>query len=110
MSRHVQSNFELLKALEKMNSRQRVHFLRHADNSLITAICECALNVLKGNVALTRNQKSYLARMKKLIRMLAKKTVSLKKKRKHLVQKGGGILIPLLVNAAISALISQLSS
>lgn len=110
MSRHVRTNFELLKALEKMNSRQRVHFLKHADNSLILAICECALNVLKGNVELSKVQKSYLARMKKLIRMLAKKTVSLKKKKKHLVQKGGGILIPLLINAAISALVSQLGS
>jgi len=92
-----------------MNSRQRVHFLKHSDNSLICAICECALNVLKGNVTLTQDQKSYLARMKKLIRLLAKKSVSLKKKKKHLVQKGGGVLIPLLVNAAISALVSQLS-
>jgi len=109
MSRYVTTNIELLKALQKMNSRQRVQFLQHADNSLITAICECALNVLKGNVELTKVQKSYLSRMKKFIRLLAKKTVSLKKKRKHLVQKGGSILIPLLVNAAISALISQLS-
>jgi len=106
----VKTNFELLKALGKMNSRQRVQFLKHADNSLIIAICECALNILNGNVLLTENQKCYLARMKKLLRLLAKKTVSLKKKKKHLVQKGRGVLIPLLVNAAISALISQLSS
>ena len=92
-----------------MNSRQRVHFLQHADNSLIAAICECALNILKGNVELTKAQKAYLSRMKKFIRLLAKKSVSLKKKRKHIVQKGGSFLIPLLVNAAISALITQLA-
>lgn len=108
MSRHIVNNFELLQALGKMNSRQRVEFLKHSDISLILAICECALNVLKGNVELRDNQKRRLARFKKFIRMLAQKKVPWKRKKKHLIQKGGAVWIPLLINAAISALLSQL--
>lgn len=54
-----------------MNVEQRVNFLRHADSHLIEAICECALNTLKGCVPLDSKQKTNLSRYKKLLRTLA---------------------------------------
>lgn len=105
MSRNVRNNLELLKALQKMNVKQRTNFLKDADPSLVLAICECALNTLKGNVPLKSGQKKKLVRFKKLLRALTKNPRNWKSKRRLLVQKGGALL-PLLLSTALSALLS----
>ena len=61
---------------------------------VIRTLCECALNVLKGNVPLTAHQKTKLRKHKKRLRTLVNKKVSLKKKR-SVLQTGGflGVLL-----------------
>lgn len=103
MSRNVRKNMEMFRALQKMNPQQRSNVLKAADSSLVIAICECALNTLKGNVPMSTPLKRKLSRFKKFLRTLAKNTTSWKRKRKFLVQKGGAI-IPLLLGAVLSAL------
>lgn len=59
-----------------------------ADRSLVECLCECADNILKGNVQLTPTQKTKLRKNKTGLRTLAQKSVSLQKK-KAVLQKGG---------------------
>jgi hypothetical protein len=63
---------------------------------VISAICECSLNLLKGIVPLTPRQKRRLVRYKAHLRDLANKKVSRKRKRQRLNQKGGNLLSDLL--------------
>ena len=79
-----------------------------ADRSLIECLCECADNILKGNVPLTTPQKEKLRKNKTGLRELAKKSVSLKKK-KDILQKGGflgSLLAP--IASVVAPLISKL--
>ena len=72
--------------------------LKSASGDLIKCLCECVLNVIKGNVPLTPAQKRRLKRHKKDLRFLAKRNSSLTKKKKVL-QKGGllpAVLAPIL--------------
>ena len=62
--------------------------LRGASPDLINALCECSLNILKGNVRLTTAQKKRLSRYKHGLRALSKKGTSLKR-RKKILHKGG---------------------
>lgn len=98
MSRSVNINLELLKAIVKLDSRRSL--LKVADKSLVTAICECALNILNGNVEITQEQKEKLRKYKTFLRLLAKSKTPWQERRKAIVNKGNTV-IPLLVEAAL---------
>ncbi|GFW96208.1 iron-uptake system-binding protein [Trichonephila clavipes] len=88
-------------------SKSKAALLRNCTNSLIKALCECTINILKGNVPLTKHRKSRLPPYKKVLRKLASRKVPLYKKRKLLVQKGEGFL-SFLIPAAVSVISSLL--
>ena len=72
--------------------------IRDADRSLILCLCECAKNVLKGNVHLSEDQFCTLSPYKEELRELVSKTVPIERK-KEVLQIGGilpGLLAPLL--------------
>ena len=74
--------------------------IKNADAGLIKCLCECALNILKGNVPLTPSQKQKLKRHKTQLRALVKRSQPLSKKKRTL-QKGGfmpAILAPILTS------------
>ena len=64
--------------LQKTKPCIRKHIITKADGSLVDCLCECADNILRGNVSLTKPQKEKLARNKAGLRALTKKSVSLK--------------------------------
>lgn len=105
----------LLEALRHADKNQRLAILKNADSKLIKYICECALNVLKGVVALKDCQKKKLKKFKNTLRKLASKGVkksrksSWKKKKRILVQKGGS-LIPLLLSPILDGIFSTIFS
>lgn len=94
-------HLQLLKLLKK--ARKKSIFLKKCSNSVVKCVCECALNLLRGNIPLTQRQKSRLASYKRTLRTLSKKKVPLFKKRRLLVQKGEGFL-SFLIPAAVSVL------
>lgn len=96
MSDRVRRNIDFLTVLTKCNKKQRTALLEHCDKELILTLSEVAINVLKGIVHLTPAQKSKLRRFKKQLRTLADRQVSLKHKKRHLVQSGGSLLLSLL--------------
>ena len=62
--------------------------IKGADKDLVDTLCECGLNVLKGNVPLSPGQKKRLKAHKNTLRALSQKKQSLQKK-KTLLQRGG---------------------
>lgn len=98
----------ILKALFHLNDKQRKALLQTADSKLIRHICECALNVLIGNVPLQKSHKSRLRRHAKTLRKLAEPCVSLSKKKKIIVQRGG--FLPALLAPIIGTLLASIIS
>jgi hypothetical protein len=84
--------------LQKARPCIRKHLFTKADRSLVNCLCECADNIFRGNVPLTKLQNE----------KLTKKSVSLKKK-KAILQKGGfwgSLLAP--IASVVTPLLSSL--
>lgn len=103
MPRAVRMNYELLQAIVKLNKHQRTSLIRVADKSLVTAICECFLNILNGNVPLTKEVKNKLVRYKQSIRSLADSKGLWQSKRLLLVKKAEK-LVPLVIATVLDYL------
>jgi hypothetical protein len=76
-------------------------------SQLIRVICECCLNILKGNVKLSKREKSRLKRHRLLLRRLAERKPL--KSKQNLLQHGGGAFLPLLLAPIISAITGALA-
>lgn len=96
-----------LSFLSKARPRMVQSIIKTADKELIHCLCECAHNILKGNVPLSSDQKSKLKRHKRILRTLEDKQVSLNKKRSKL-QTGG--FLPALLAPLIGTVIAPLAS
>jgi len=83
--------------------------LKKANNKELKSICECTLNILKGNVNLSHNKYKTLKPFKNHLHTLVKKRVPLKTKKQFIIQKGRGF-IPLIASVAASLISSYLAS
>lgn len=90
-------NAVLLHALCHLDKQQRTSLLRTIDKNGVRAICECALNTLNGTVPLKKNERVRLSKHKQVLRRLTNKTGCWKTKKRVIVQKGEGFLLPLLL-------------
>lgn len=97
----------LLTALIHATPKERKALLKVCGNSRIRTVCECAYNVLRGNVPLAKKSKGQLSKHKAALRRLVKRGEGWAKKRKYLIQKGGGVIIPLLLSAVLQAALSR---
>ena len=107
MSARVKRNFDLLKWLCRCKSSAQKSVLHHADRDVVDTICEVCLNVLKGNVPMSPEQKRRLSKHKHTLRRLASSSRSSDKAKRVLVQKG--VFLSALLPALISGLGSLLS-
>ncbi len=103
MSDRVKKYIPRLKLLSKASPHMRKAILANCDKGTMQCICECAKNVLKGNVPINREQMQKLRRHKKSLRELVRKKTSLQKKRR-IVQTGG------FIGAIIAPVLSALGS
>ena len=109
----------ILYALYHLNNEERAALLKKARPALVKVICECALNILSGNIPLTKSQKSNLRKHVHILRKLVvaepghRNGVDRKhfgrKKKKLIVQKGSGF-IPALLAPLLGTLLSSLLS
>jgi len=98
----------ILKLLEEGDSKTRKKVLKLADKEIIRVICECALNILNGNVPLDPEKKQTLGKFKSVMRKLAQRGENWKRKKRYL-QTGRGLnLIPLLLSPILSGVINSL--
>ena len=113
-------------AIEKMSGRMKKHapclqlltetrnaklwkaILEHADPEFISALCECAKNILRGNVNMTSHEKSRLRKYRSKLQLLVRKCgLSVKQKCRKLQQTGGflpALLAPLAASVVIPLL------
>lgn len=104
----MKRNWELLKVLSKAKPKQRKAIVATSSNDLVLAICEVVDNMLKGTLKLNAQQKKKLGHYKSVLREIANRKVSQKKKKELIVQKGGflgTLLVPAL--SLIASLIGQ---
>ena len=94
-------------ALSNSSPQMCKAMIKHADPGLVKCLCECALNILKGNVPITAAQKRKLSRHKADLRSLAQAKTSAKKKKK-ILQKGG--ILPILAKVALPVFTTLLGS
>ncbi len=92
---------------------KRIHkdILSRAPPNVIKRICDAALNAREGQVILSKKQKQLLARHRKTIEKLLQKSIPVERKRRVLVQQGGGIaavIIPVILSAVLEALGSKI--
>lgn len=96
-----------LQLIKHCPEQLRKQLLKRLPSSAFKAICECTLNVLKGNVPLNKQQKKILQRYKNTLRQIGTKKGSLITKKKLIVQKGG--FLNVLIPAALSAITSLIN-
>ena len=90
MSKQMKDNLAYLHVLAKCKPKVRKALFEHGPADLITCICECSLNLLKGLIPLSPTQKRTLSRYKKHLRILADKK-SLDKRKNIFSSKKEGI-------------------
>ena len=90
MSKRLKAHAPYLHVLVNGTAKQREGILRGADKELVYCLCECALNVLQGNVKLQGKEKHQLKKYKQRLRDLANKKIALRTKRKLLLKQKGG--------------------
>ena len=95
MSRRVKTHAVLLNTLAHCSPTQRKLILKTADKGLVDAICECVVNLVRGNIKLSPAQKKTFAKQKRYLRKLADRKTALKTRKNILVQRGG-FFLPLL--------------
>lgn len=104
-----QKNADILRAICHLNAKQRSALLSKANPELIRCICECAFNILKGNVPLEKKYKTRLRKHAPILRKLVNRSDNFSKKKKIIVQNGGflpSLLIP-IVSTILTALLSK---
>ena len=101
---------DFLNLLAKSRSaKRRKQIIDVARPEDISAVSECALNLLKNNIPLSDKNFKKFYKCKHNIRNLARKRTSLKKKKLIIHQKGGFLqyLIPLAI-ASITELVKKI--
>lgn len=107
MSAKVRRHANTLALLAKAKPALCQAVVKGADKDFIHCLCECAHNILKGSVSLTKAQKAKLARYKQGLRNVVKKTTSLQRKRK-IFQTGG--FLPALLGPLLAPVIAPLAT
>ena len=98
MSLRMKRQALVLETLAKAHPHICRAILRGADKDLLQCLSECALNIKRGNVFLTPNEKAALVKYRLKVQKLSDKKTPLKEKHK-IVQTGGfsaALLAPLL--------------
>ena len=95
--RRLTKHTSILKTLAKAKPHMRKAIIKSAGLSLITCLCDCAINTLKGNVKMSKHQYRKIRRHKHDLRALKNSRTTAEKKR--IIQSGGflgALLRPIL--------------
>ena len=109
----IRDNRVFLEMLSKSNPKYRKSLISGAPPEIMKLLSECALNILKGTITLTNEEKAKLRKHKKGLREMATSKVSNRTKKK-IVQRGGMLqallkpvlkaTLPLVVNHIVNSL------
>lgn len=107
MSVRFRRNINLLKDLYKASAKDKKKIIESASKDLVKAICECACNIIRGNVPLTTKQFNQLKKCHKQLKSLTGKS-SVESKRK-IIQQGGflGLLLKPIAQLLLGGLVNR---
>ena len=105
MTNRVKTQLPILKKLKKCSAKERKALLARGGKPLQLCLRECAINILRGNLHLTKSQHTRLRKHKAKLRDLSKAKTS-NKKRLDIEQKGG--FLPLLLAPVLGAVLGGL--
>ena len=93
--------------LSKLTStKDRKKFIKHLlTTNQIQTICEIVHNILHGKFPIKSKIKQKLFKYKQALRLLKCPKISIEKKRKILIQKGG--FLPILLGSVVSSLLNH---
>ena len=106
----IKKHGSMVMAMMQATPQIRKKLVKDSPSEVIRCVSECSHNVLKGNVHLSSAQKKKLYPSRQHLRRLASKSISVKKKKQILNQKGGFLsllapaLLPLLGKAVIGGI------
>ena len=103
-------NEHLLRHLYHAKPKRRKELLKHADKDLIAALCDCADNILKENIALSPREKRRLSGKKRILMELADPKIKIAKKQRAFKRQTGGALfsiVPALLAPLIAGLLAK---
>lgn len=105
----MRENGRMISALARYPPRRRKDILRHAPRELVHALSEGCLNILRGNVPLSRQRYTKLRQHRRLVHELANPSTGLRRKQRIIQQRGGfvGALLGALAPVA-ATLVSDL--
>lgn len=95
-----------LHVLKNCSPQVRKSIVSSASPELIKCLCEICVNMLNGNVKISKSNKKNLNGYKNHLRKLISNRLNIKAKKKLLVQKGG--FLPVLLGALLSGVIGNL--
>jgi hypothetical protein len=98
MAPSIKRHPQFFRKLKSANTSQRNHYINNATDDEIDSVCECALNLCRGNIPLTCRQKKLLFPHRNTIRRIAH-TQDSDEARQLLKQRGG--FLPALAAAVI---------
>jgi hypothetical protein len=99
LPKKLKKNIGYIDVLSKAKKKQRDAIIKTADNELIQCLCECALNVLNGNVPLKNSDFQRLGKYKQQLRNLSDPDIHFNQKR-DVLQRGG--FLPLLLTPILT--------
>ena len=108
MTRRLKHHAPYLHVLARGSDKQRHGVIQGANKELMNCLCECALNVLNGNIPLKPSEKKKIKKYKRHLRVLSDRKTGAQKKKRVLRQKGGflgALLTPVL--SALGGLLSK---
>lgn len=105
----IKKNIDLIKVISCSKNKKKLRntIIQCGSRDLIQSICECILNSLNGNITLGHEDIKKLEKYKKPLRKLLK-NISLKTKKKILIQNGG--FLQILLPSVITGLASIIGS
>ena len=110
MSQRIEITEAFFRLLAKSSAAKRKILLAGATNEQLKGLFEICLNLIRGNLPFGTKQKKTFRRKRHLIRDLANKRISIKKKRELLDQRGGAAFVSGLATFALPLLAQLIAS
>ena len=110
MSQRLEITEAFLRLLANSSIPKRKILLAGATNEQYKGLFEICLNLLRGNLPLGTKEKKKFRRNRHLVRNLANKRISIKKKRDLLNQRGGAAFVSGLATFALPLLAQLIAS
>jgi len=93
--KRIRSNYHSLHVLKDARPKLRRAILANSDKELVNSVGECALNVLQGNVKLSKCKKRKLRKFRRQLRTVADRHVHVPLAcKKKLIFQSGMVLVP----------------